>query len=97
MIHYFIVFTEEKTLDLKQFMKIFMPSVHHYELIGIGLDVDVSDLQPLPTMTVSNLRLVFQRWIDSGEDVNWDKLIQVCEDFPEQLGKAKNKLDNFLS
>ena len=97
MIIYFIVFTEEKTLDLKQLMKIFMPSVHHYELIGIGLDVDVSDLQPLPTMTVSNLRLVFQRWIDSGEDVNWDKLIEVCENFPEQLGKAKNKLDNFLS
>uniref|UniRef100_A0A1X7TC03 Death domain-containing protein n=1 Tax=Amphimedon queenslandica TaxID=400682 RepID=A0A1X7TC03_AMPQE len=81
---------------LKQLMKIFMPSVNHYELIGIGLDVDVSDLQPLPTMTVTNLRLVFQRWMDSGQDVNCNKLIKVCEDYPEQLGKAKNELDNFL-
>lgn len=26
-------------------------------------------------------------------EVNWDKLIKVCDDFPEQLDKAKNKLD----
>uniref|UniRef100_A0A1X7V096 Death domain-containing protein n=1 Tax=Amphimedon queenslandica TaxID=400682 RepID=A0A1X7V096_AMPQE len=89
--------SKKKTPELKQLMKIFMPSVHHYELIGIGLDVDVSDLQPLPTMTATNLRLVFQRWIDSGEDVNWDKLVEVCDDFPVQLGNAKNKLENFLS
>ena len=95
-IYFYCFLTEEKTPELKQLMKIFMPSVRFYELIGIGLGVDVSDLQPLPTMTVRNLRLVFERWMDSGKDVIWDKLIEVCEYFPEQLGKARNELNEFL-
>ena len=67
-----------------------------YETIGIGLDVNVADLQPLPTMTNKNLRMVFQRWIASNKDVTWRKLLQVCDDFPDELGKTKAEIQKFL-
>ena len=76
-------------------MKACAPSASHYSLIGIGLGVNVADLQPLPTMTTSNLTIVFQRWIDSNKDVTWEKLLQVCDDFPEQLGKMKADIQKF--
>ena len=63
----------------------------------MGLEVTVSDMQPLPDMTNRNLRLVFQRWIESKKDVTWKKITEVCEDFPDQLGSAKKKLQKFLS
>ena len=77
-------------------MRACAPSANHYLIIGIGLDVNVADLQPLPTMTISNLTIVFQRWIDSNKDVTWGKLLQVCDDFPDQLGKMKADIQNFL-
>ena len=78
-------------------MRACAPSANHYSIIGIGLDVDVSDLQPLPAMTTTNLTTVFQRWISSNKDVTWRKLLQVCDDFSDQLGKMKADIEKFLS
>ena len=86
-----------KALTLGNLMKACVPSASHYSLIGIGLDVNVSDLQPLPSMTTANLTTVFQRWIDSNKDVTWEKLLQVCDDFPNELGKTKADIQKFLS
>ena len=86
-----------KALTLGNLMKACVPSASHYSLIGIGLGVTVSDLQPLPSMTTSNLTIVFQRWIDSNKDVTWEKLLQVCDDFPNELGKTKADIQKFLS
>ena len=94
---YFAADIEDKECTLKNLMVIFISSANHYSLIGVGLEVDVSDMQPLPNMTHDNLRLVFERWIDSGKNVTWRTIIQVCENFPDQLGKAKNALLKFLS
>lgn len=94
---YFAVDIEDKKCTLKNLMKIFNSFANHYEVFGIGLEVEVSDMQPLPTMSFHNLRLVFKRWIDLGKDVTWEKIMQVCDDFPDQLGKAKNALLKFLS
>ena len=77
-------------------MRACAPSTRHYSIIGIGLDVNISDLQPLPTMTTANLTIVFQRWIDSNKDVTWGKLLQVCDDFSDQLGKMKADIQKFL-
>ena len=77
-------------------MRTCAPFARHYSIIGIGLDVDVSDLLPLPTMTTLNLTTVFQRWIASNKDVTWEKLLQVCDDFPDQLGKMKAEIQKFL-
>uniref|UniRef100_A0A1X7UI45 Nucleoside phosphorylase domain-containing protein n=1 Tax=Amphimedon queenslandica TaxID=400682 RepID=A0A1X7UI45_AMPQE len=71
-------------------LKIFDSSAHHYMTIGTGLNVDVSDLM-LPFVN-----LVFQRWFDADKDVNWDTLIKLCDDFPDELGKAKSNLLEYL-
>ena len=78
-------------------MQVFTPSASQYCIIGIGLDVAVADLIPLPNLTLKNLEAVFQRWIDSGKDVTWEKLLEVCDDFPDQLSRAKANLEKFLS
>ena len=77
--------------------QVFTPSASHYSIIGIGLGVDVADLIPLPNLTIINFTTVFQRWIDSGKDVTWGKLLQVCDNYPGQLGRAKANLEKFLS
>ena len=78
-------------------MRACAPSASHYSLIGLGLDVNVADLQPLPSMTTTNLTTVFQRWIDSNKDVTWGKLLQVCDDFSNDLGRMKADIQKFLA
>ena len=57
----------------------------------------MDDLLSLPQLTSDNLILVFKRWIDSDNDVTWRNILQVCEDYPEELGKAKSDVEGFLS
>ena len=74
-----------------------IPSAADYSIIGIGLEVNVSDLPALPGMTIANLSTVFDRWIASNKDVTWRKLLQVCDYFPSELGKTKADIQKFLS
>ena len=65
-------------------------------IIGTALKVEVDDLLPIPQLTTYNLIQVFQRWIDSNNDVTWRNILQVCEDYPDKLGKAKSDVEGFL-
>ena len=78
-------------------LRLFKSSSSHYMIIGTALDVKVDDLLPNPQCTTSNLILVFQRWMDSNKGLTWRKVLQVCEDFPEELGQAKAEVEGFLS
>ncbi|XP_019853531.1 PREDICTED: uncharacterized protein LOC100634942 [Amphimedon queenslandica] len=82
-------------LNMRTAMKIFTPSAHHYRLIGIGLGVELADLKDTDEVT-NNLIKVFQRWFDANEDVSWDALKELCDNYPDQLGKAKAKLNEVL-
>ena len=65
-------------------------------LIGTALSVNVSDLKPIPGTASDNLIIVFQRWFEANKDVNWDTLIKLCDDFPNELGKAKSDLKAYI-
>uniref|UniRef100_A0A1X7TQM3 Death domain-containing protein n=1 Tax=Amphimedon queenslandica TaxID=400682 RepID=A0A1X7TQM3_AMPQE len=87
---------KEKELNMKTVMRIFHSSANYYKLIGIGLDVNVTDLKPIPGTANDNLIEVFQRWFEADRDVNWDALRKLCDDFPDELGKAKSKLLEYI-
>ena len=65
-------------------------------LIGTALDVQVDDLLATPGAATTNLILVFQRWMDSNKGVTWKKVLQICEDHPNELGKVKADVTKFL-
>ena len=77
--------------------RLFKGSSAHYSTIGTALDVQVDDLLHSSMSASDKLILVFQRWIDSDNDVTWRNILQVCEDYPEELGKAKSDVEGFLS
>uniref|UniRef100_A0A1X7U6H1 Death domain-containing protein n=2 Tax=Amphimedon queenslandica TaxID=400682 RepID=A0A1X7U6H1_AMPQE len=78
-------------------LRYFTSSAAHYSTIGIALDVDVTDLLHSPMAASDKLILVFQRWIDSNKGVTWRKVLQVCDDYPDQLGRVKAEVEKFLS
>ena len=65
-------------------------------IIGTALEVEVDDLLPNPQSTTNNLIQVFNRWIHSNNDVTWRNILQVCEDYPDKLGKAKSDVKGFF-
>ena len=76
--------------------RIFRPHANYYRIIGIALDVGVVDLMTSQSQNGDKLILVFERWIDSDKEVTWEKMLEVCKDYPNELGKAKNELIIFL-
>ncbi|XP_019860038.1 PREDICTED: uncharacterized protein LOC109588307 [Amphimedon queenslandica] len=87
----------DKKPQKSDLVRLFKSSAAQYMLIGTALDVEVDDLLPNPQSTTKNLILVFNRWIDSDNDVTWRKVLQVCDDYPGQLGRVKAEVKEFLS
>ncbi|XP_019860610.1 PREDICTED: uncharacterized protein LOC109588947 [Amphimedon queenslandica] len=86
-----------KEPKLKDLHRLFDSSAAHYSTIGTALDVDVTDLLHSPLSASDKLIIVFQRWMDSNRGVTWRKVLQVCDDYPEEFGKIKTNVEEFLS
>ncbi|XP_019860629.1 PREDICTED: uncharacterized protein LOC109588965 [Amphimedon queenslandica] len=86
----------EKKPQMSDLIRLFQCSDTYYMIIGIALEVEVYDLLLNPQSTTNNLIQVFKRWLDSNNDVTWRNILQVCEDYPDQLGKAKSDVNKFL-
>ena len=85
---------EPKLVDL---LKIFHGYEQQYKLIGDSLEVKVTDIGFDAVASKDSLRSVFERWRQKAKDVNWERIMQVCEDFPVAFGKIKSKLEEYLS
>ena len=85
---------EPKNVDL---LKIFDGCECQYKTIGDSLEVKVTDIKYDAEASKDSLRLVFERWRNKNEDVNWGRIMQVCEDFPDDFGRVKFKLEEYLS
>ena len=86
----------DKKPQMSDLLRLFQCSDTHYMIIGIALGVKVDDLLLNSQSTTNNLIQVFQRWIDSNNDMTWRKILQVCEDYPDKLGKANSDVERFL-
>ena len=85
-----------KKPQMDDLLRLFNSSDFHYSTIGTALEVDVRDLLHNAMSASDKLILVFQRWIDSNKNVTWKKILQVCEDFSEQLGLVEANVKGFL-
>ena len=82
---------------MSDLIRIFKPYAHQYHIIGSALNVGIEDLITSPIAADQKVILIFHRWIASNKEVTWEKMIQVCQDYPNELGKAKAELSTFLS
>uniref|UniRef100_A0A1X7TK72 Nucleoside phosphorylase domain-containing protein n=1 Tax=Amphimedon queenslandica TaxID=400682 RepID=A0A1X7TK72_AMPQE len=77
-------------------MKIFGSLDHHFMTIGAGLEVKTADLDFIAGPPNTKLQLVFQRWFDAGRDISWARLEELCDEFPDELGKAKSEVQAYI-
>ena len=82
---------------MSDLIRIFKPYSHQYYIIGSALNVGIEDLMTSPIAADQKVILIFHRWIVSNKEVTWEKMIQVCQDYPDELGKAEVELKSFLS
>lgn len=78
-------------------LKLFSSASAHWQLIGTALDVDHADLMPLPGQALNNLSMIFDRWFSKYENVKWETICSMCEDYDQQLGQTQAKVRKFLS
>ena len=57
----------------------------------------MADLMDSSSSADQKVMLVFQRWIASDNEVTWEKILEVCQDYPDKFGKAETGLRKFLS
>lgn len=83
----------DKEPKLKHLLKIFLNYSAHHVVIGPSLEVKADDSH---TDTKKRLNDIFEKWIASTNKVFWRTMLKVCNDFPDNLGRAKSDLLKFL-
>ena len=87
----------KKEPDFIDFYKVFKGYEDRYLLVGEGLNVNTTDITYNPRKPEEALSIVFQRWKNKDKEVTWDKLIEVCETFSNELGKVLSNIRHFLA
>ncbi|XP_019855143.1 PREDICTED: uncharacterized protein LOC109584022 [Amphimedon queenslandica] len=83
----------DKAPKLTHLQHIFLKYSEKYFIIGAALEVE-ADGSLIGTKIMLND--IFKKWKDSGKNVFWRTMLQVCKDFETELGRAKSDLLQFL-
>ena len=86
-----------KEPDNYNLLIIFKDYEHQYKLVGTGLGVNVADLKDDPERPTNPLITVFERWKAANNEVTWGKIVEVCNNFSQKLGKVHSNLLEYLS
>uniref|UniRef100_A0A1X7V986 Death domain-containing protein n=1 Tax=Amphimedon queenslandica TaxID=400682 RepID=A0A1X7V986_AMPQE len=81
----------------RDLLRLFASDANQWQLIGGQLGVNHADLMPLPGQALNNLGMIFNRWLNAYRKVTWRTICNLCEDWPDQLGQAKDRIAKFLS
>ena len=87
----------KKEPELLDIYKVFKGYEAQYFLVGEGLNVNTRDITYDPRKPKEALSIVLQRWKDKDEEVTWDKVIEVCDTFSDELGKVLSNIRDFLA
>ena len=86
-----------KEPDNYNLLIIFKDYEHQYKLVGTGLGVNVADLKDDPERPTNPLITVFDRWKAANNEVTWGKIVKVCKNFSQELGRVHSNLLKYLS
>lgn len=75
-----------------------LQNLSHSSLVALatGLEVKVNLTHNAEVEPIEKLVLIYDAWMRLYNDVTWGKLLAVCDDYPNELGRAKAKLTDFL-
>ena len=87
----------KKEAELVHLYKVFGGFELQFDLLGAGLNVDVDGIKYDPANPRECLKLVFQKCKGKNVVVTWEKIVGICEDFPNDFGKVQSNIQNCLS
>ena len=87
----------KKEADLFHLYKVFQGFELHFDLLGAGLNVDDVGIEYKPANPRECLKLFFERCKRKNVVLTWEKIVGICEDFPDDFGKVRSNIQNYLS
>ena len=97
----FITLTEnilDKAPQFPHLYRIFIKYADQYVIIGVALEVSIlEELVGCTTPAKQKIYQILKAWIASNRDVKWQKILDVCCSYPNELGRAEAELRKFLS
>lgn len=87
----------DKAPKMADLYRIFVNYAEKYITIGVALEVSI--LKELVGCAVSAQEKIYQilnAWITSNNDVKWQKILNVCSNYQNELGRAGAELRQFL-
>ena len=88
----------KKKAELVHLYKVFEGFEQKFDLLGASLEVDVGGIKYDPANPRECLKILFDiRCKEKNVVVTWEKIVGICEDFPNDFGKVRSNIQNYLS
>ena len=87
----------KKEAELVHLYKVFEGFEQKFVLLGAGLNVGIGGIKYDPADPKQCLTILFERCEGKRVVVTWEKIVGICEDFPNDFGKVRSNIQNCLS